>query len=104
MKQYRGNRKPFCYALFTEADRQEAEAVLGELEKHRNKVDFIITHCAPRQVASTAGYYDDNTLVQYLDGVADKVDFKRWFFGHYHENRQILTKYIMLYEQIVRIW
>ena len=35
MKQYRGNRKPFCYALFTEADRQEAEAVLGELEKHR---------------------------------------------------------------------
>ena len=82
----------------------EMQRGLRELEKHGNKVDFIITHCAPRQVASTAGYYDDNTLVQYLDGVADKVDFKRWFFGHYHENRQILTKYIMLYEQIVRIW
>ena len=82
----------------------EMQRGLRELEKHRNKVDFIITHCAPRQVASTAGYYDDNMLVQYLDSVADKVDFKRWFFGHYHENRQILTKYIMLYEQIVRIW
>ena len=82
----------------------EMQRGLRELEKHGNKVDFIITHCAPRQVASTAGYYDDNALVQYLDGVEDKVDFKRWFFGHYHENRQILTKYIMLYEQIVRIW
>ena len=82
----------------------EMERGLRELEKHGNKVDFIITHCAPKQVASAVGQFDDNVLVLYFDKIADTVDFSRWFFAHYHRNCQIFTKYIMLYEQIVRIW
>ena len=28
---------------------------------------------------------------------------KEWFFGHYHDNRNLKGKYVLLYEQIIRI-
>ena len=42
-------------------------------------------------------------LTSYFNVVANTVDFSKWFFGHYHNNAQVLSKFIMLYEQIVRV-
>ena len=33
MEPYSGNRYPFCYALYTKADKQEALALLNTLER-----------------------------------------------------------------------
>nr|DAT03739.1 MAG TPA: hypothetical protein [Caudoviricetes sp.] len=33
-----------------------------------------------------------------------KCEFKKWFFGHLHGDKQINDKEILLYRQIVRIW
>ena len=63
----------------------------------------MISHCAPLQVAAAMGYEEQNRLAGYFDTIAQTVEFQRWFFGHYHDNRQFMTKYIMLYEQIIRI-
>ena len=49
------------------------------------------------------GYKEHDRLTEYFDTVAQSVEFQKWFFGHYHDNRQFMTKYIMLYEQIIRI-
>ena len=29
------------------------------------------------------------------------VDFKKWFFGHYHDNRNVNVEEILLWEQIM---
>ena len=67
------------------------------------KVDVVVSHCAPTSIAAMAGFSDKDRLTDYLEQVREKLSFRRWFFGHYHDNRQLLGKYIMLYEQMVRI-
>lgn len=83
---------------------EEMDRGLRELEKHGNRVDYIVSHCAPQDVLSAAGFFDSDPLTIYFNTIARSTAFNRWFFGHYHDNRQILLKWIMLYEQVVRIW
>lgn len=75
------------------------------LEQAGNEVDFIVTHCAPQSVVTmvSARREETNCLTGYLEEVAENVTFTKWFFGHYHDNRQIMGKFILLYEQIIRI-
>ena len=82
---------------------EEMERGLENLKAHGNRVDFVISHCAPMQVAAMMGYTEQNRLAGYFDTIAQTVEFRKWFFGHYHDNRQFMSKYIMLYEQIIRI-
>ena len=39
----------------------------------------------------------------FFDEVHQRCQFKYWFFGHYHEDMVIEKKYVMLYEQIIRL-
>ena len=86
-------------------NQEEMSFGLETLENHNNKVDFIVSHCCPQSVATafSAGGYKSDILTEYFDLVAEKVKFKKWFFGHYHNNTQVLCDYIMLYDQIIRI-
>jgi hypothetical protein len=79
------------------------ERGLQNLSSHDWNVDFVISHCAPTSVAALAGFSDRDRLTQYLEQVNERLTFRKWFFGHYHGNRQLLGNYIMLYEQIIRI-
>lgn len=84
---------------------EEMDFGMQTLESIGNEVDFIVSHCGPQEVVSiySMGFYKPDQLTSYFNVVANTVKFKKWFFGHYHENRMILGKFIMLYEQIVRI-
>lgn len=85
---------------------EEMQNGINNLEKHNWEVDFVISHCAPQQVASifSHGLYESDILTMYFNGLLDRgLKFDRWLFGHYHDNRQIMSKFIMLYEQIIRI-
>ena len=83
--------------------KEEMDFGLRNLVKNKNKVDYIISHGCPQQIASLCGYFKPDKLTEYFDMVYEKVDFSQWFFGHYHDNRQFFNKFIMLYEQILRI-
>lgn len=84
---------------------EEMDFGLKTLAEHNDEVDFIISHCAPQQVASliSRGEYKPDILTAYFAAIAEDTKFTKWFFGHYHDNRQIMGKFIMLYEQIIRI-
>lgn len=71
---------------------EEMQFGLKTLEENENKVDFIISHCCPQQVASlfSRGCYKPDDLTRYFNVVADTVDFSRWFFGHYHNNQVVI--------------
>lgn len=75
------------------------------LKGHKNKVDYIISHCCPQRIVSifSRGMYKPDRLTEYFDEIDAQTEFSKWFFGHYHDNRTVLDKYEMLYEQIVRV-
>ncbi|MHB8061733.1 MAG: hypothetical protein ACYDG2_03725 [Ruminiclostridium sp.] len=40
-------------------------------------------------------------LTDYLEKIRNKTAFSKWFFGHYHENREIGEKFVLLYDEMV---
>lgn len=84
----------------------EMERGLQTLKENDYKVDFIVSHCCPQHIANifSRGFYDEDKLTQYFDAVSEKTEFLHWFFGHYHnDNAMSGGKYIMLYNQIMKI-
>lgn len=73
---------------------------------NNNKIDFIITHAAPRSIALSyfhkEVFHDDRTE-PFLESIKDSVDFKHWYFGHYHQDKQINDKFTCVYNNIIPI-
>ncbi len=75
------------------------------LAAHGNAVDFIVTHCcaSSTQILLGGSMYRPDAATAYLEEIRQNVRFKKWFFGHYHDNRNVNAEEILLYEQIIRI-
>lgn len=84
---------------------EEMEEGRHNLEKNENNVDFIVTHCcaSATQILLGGAMYKSDVLTDYLEEVRRNVHFKKWFFGHYHDNRNVNAEEILLYEQIIRV-
>lgn len=84
---------------------EEMKNGLKNLEKSNFKVDYVITHCTSTitQALMSAGEFKPDKLTDYLQETKEKLNFKKWFFGHYHMNRQIDMQFICLYDQIMQI-
>ena len=67
--------------------------------------DYIITHCAPTSIqnALLREHSAPDALTDFLEEVSQRCRFKYHFFGHYHSNQVIQQKYVLLYEQILRL-
>lgn len=88
------------------SDEEYSEAVCN-LKVHDNKVDYIITHCAPENII----YYKDpvflrapNRLTRFLSDLITRygIEYKDWFFGHYHDDIDI-GKMHCIYNRILEI-
>lgn len=84
---------------------EEMEEGRRNLEQHQNTVDFIVSHCCASSTLALLGFgrYKPDALTSYLEEIHREVRFKKWFFGHYHDNRNVNAEEILLYEQIIRI-
>ncbi len=85
----------------------EAEMEEGRrnLTKYGNQVDYIVTHCcsSSTQVLLGGGMYQSDLLTDYLEEIRPTVSFRKWFFGHYHDNQNVSAEEILIYEQVIRI-
>ena len=74
------------------------------LEKHGNKVDYIITHDMPTNYLYrySRGLYRPNELNFFLEEVAGTVEYKRWFCGHHHIDKR-MDDLRVLYDDILLI-
>ena len=81
------------------------EEGLRNLEAAGNAADYIITHCAPTGIQNilSNGEYVPDSLTDYFERLRKTIRFRNWFFGHYHDNRIIEKRFVLLYEQIVRV-
>lgn len=85
----------------TSAERMYA---LDNLEKVNNKVNFILTHEAPASVINWISVFPPTEYSMWLErNIKHCVEYKHWYFGHYHLNKYINDKETCLYEQIKRI-
>lgn len=84
---------------------EECEEGRRNLEAVGWDVDFIVTHCCSSSTqAKLAGdWYQADRMTDYLEEICKKTTYKKHFFGHYHDNRNVSDHQMLLYEQIVRI-
>lgn len=82
----------------------EMESAINSLDKVGWKVDYVLTHCAPRSVQTMLEpWYENDPLVSFLDRVRSDLTFKRWYFGHYHVDKRINEQFFALYNRITPI-
>ena len=83
--------------------KDEMKNGINYLEKVNYRVDYIITHCCSTSVQAmiSRGTYKRDYLTDYFQEISEKCEFKKWYFGHYHDTRQINSQYVLLYEDVV---
>ncbi len=82
--------------------KEEMENGIKNLGKANYRIDYIVSHCCPTNIQTLLNLsYKKDILTDYLQEVSEKCEFKKWYFGHYHDNRQINSQFALLYTDIV---
>lgn len=83
---------------------EEMERGIKALDTHNWAVDYVISHCAPRSVQTMiASWYESDPLVSFFERIRRDLHFKKWFFGHYHIDKQLDEQFVALYNNIIPI-
>ena len=93
-------------SLRSARDAAEAEyrTALVTLERANWRVDYVITHCASTSIALAMDRHNEaDHLTEFLEIIDRRMEYEYWFFGHFHDNRSVDQKHILLWEQIVQI-
>ena len=81
----------------------DIDNALANLVKVNNKVDYVITHCADTETVIDAFGFRRDVCTDQLMFIDKVVDYKHWYFGHYHFDRIINDKKTCLYQDIVKL-
>ena len=77
---------------------------MENLEKQNYSVDYVISHTAPLNVVEKLTVYstllDPATIM--LSVFQEKISFKRWYFGHFHQDTT-LGNYTALYHEMANV-
>lgn len=87
-------------------NKAEIDLALENLEKHDFKVDYILSHtCSTttlQYIAAREQFYieDIDCANQFLEYIKGFVEYKKWFFGHFHLDYEIKDKEIVCFNNI----
>ena len=87
-------------------DNSEYREASESLKEHGFNVDYILTHTAPREIIRWMGKYPDAhdmELTGFLEWVMHEAEFKKWFFGHWHIDKEFHEKFRALYFDVIQI-
>ena len=80
---------------------------MNNLEKVNFKVDYVLTHCCGTQLLQKlfTMHNEGDELTQFLWHLEKDfgLDFKHWYFGHHHQDKQIDDKHTCLYQNIIEL-
>lgn len=102
-KQFRVNH--FSWWEREIASMEEMDEGVKNLDNIGNSVDFIMTHCINTSTAAlmSNGVYKPDAMTEYLEWIYGNIKWKKWLFGHYHDNKAISNNQLLLYDQIIQI-
>ena len=99
----------FEYEQLSEAER----TFILDLHSSR-EFDFILSHTCPKMFEPTDIFLPfidqstvDKSMEEWLDNVADQIDWKVWCFGHFHADRieaPCVEQFYYDFEEIDHIW
>lgn len=85
-------------------------AVEFVIEHRNNKIDVVLSHTCPLKWEPTELFLPnidqstvDKSTESWLDEIENKLDYKRWYFGHYHGNKHIKEGVEMLFDDIIEV-
>ncbi|MDE6679624.1 MAG: metallophosphoesterase [Ruminococcus sp.] len=73
------------------------------LKKCGYKTDYVITHTIPQSAIHYIGAVPDSQdaeLTGYFEWLYRKLDFRKWFAGHFHINRLVRDDIQILYDGV----
>jgi 3-oxoacid CoA-transferase subunit A len=91
-------------------DEQPSDEIKRELEvrldKEGWKVDAVLSHTTPLKYMPIEVFLPgvdqrnvDQSTEAWLDGIEDRLTYKRWYCGHYHTEK-VIDRIILLFESI----
>ena len=91
-----------------EASDDEIENALENLARHDNKVDLIVTHTLPKSIIAQIPMFSRKLspcrTADFLDEVLRRVNYKKWYCGHFHTDMDIPEQRVkVLYNDVVGI-
>jgi predicted phosphodiesterase len=76
----------------------------NNLAIHNYKVDYVITHTTSIIMMHELCYLkEDTSLNEFFDSLEEKLEYKHWFFGHFHEDLNVDDKHTIVYNNIIRL-
>jgi len=81
----------------------DIDNALNNLQKFDNKVDYVLTHCCDTNTLIKTFHFKRDVCTDQLTFIDKIVEYKRWYFGHYHFDRIINIKKTCLYQKIIEL-
>lgn len=83
------------------SDEEYSEAERN-LERNNWTVDLVISHCASDSIQHQLAYwYEQDRLTNFFFSVIQKkLNYKHWYFGHYHDDRDLDDKHHCIYQEV----
>lgn len=89
-------------------DERDFDTARTKLDEVGWKVDCVITHTCSTRMLSPTLYPDPgwerpdvDRLTGFLDELEDRLDYKRWYYGHFHRDGNPDERHTVLYDRIV---
>jgi hypothetical protein len=84
----------------TEEDMANAQK---NLERYGYSVDYVLTHCAPSKVVTNRLYLESDNNTDLLQDLMAQITYRHWYFGHYHRDLRVDSKFRCFYNDILEI-
>lgn len=82
----------------------ETNEGLINLEKYNNKVDYVITHTCPHTFSYQMIHeIDKDPTANILDNFMKEIEYKAWFFGHWHVDKEFDNTHVCVYQCIYQM-
>jgi predicted phosphodiesterase len=84
----------------TAKDMKNAEK---NLQRYAHSVDYVLTHCAPSKIVTHHLNCQRDHNSDLLQDLMAQVTYRHWYFGHYHCDVKIDSKFRCFYNGILEI-
>lgn len=85
--------------------RKEVETAVANLQKHYNKVDYILTHEPPAMLKECLGVDVGQRLEihAFFGDMVKACNYRKWFFGKCHIDKYIPVKFFAVFAQVLPV-
>jgi hypothetical protein len=73
------------------------------LERYGYSIDYVLTHCAPTRIVTNRLNLEDDHNTDLLQDLMAQTTYRYWYFGHYHRDLRIDSKFRCFYNDILEI-